>query len=81
MQYTLQRKALPLHPPLLDVHCAHRLLADYNARVASEGELSEEDLPAEVVETVEEAVGQERRHFAVSPVVHLLQGPLTCVCV
>ena len=35
------------------------------ARVAAEGELSEEELPAEVLDDVENNLGEDTKHFAV----------------
>ncbi len=42
-----------------------RLLDEYKERVEEEGELTEEELPEEVLDQVEQAHTLERRHFAV----------------
>uniref|UniRef100_A0A7S0RG65 Programmed cell death protein 2 C-terminal domain-containing protein n=1 Tax=Chlamydomonas leiostraca TaxID=1034604 RepID=A0A7S0RG65_9CHLO len=39
-------------------------MSEYEERVAQEGELSEEELPAEVLEEVAENLTHDRRHFA-----------------
>lgn len=40
-------------------------MTDYQQRVATEGELDEEELPAEVLESVEQGMSKEQAHFAV----------------
>ncbi len=41
-----------------------RLLQEYTARQAAEGELSSEELPADVLSAVEQSATAETRHFA-----------------
>ncbi|KAG1681100.1 hypothetical protein FOA52_015540 [Chlamydomonas sp. UWO 241] len=41
-----------------------RLLAAYEARVAAEGPVGEEECPADVVQSVEDATGADRAHYA-----------------
>ncbi len=43
----------------------HRLLSQYESQVQTEGELTEDELPAEVLNEVEEGESLERKHFAV----------------
>lgn len=42
-----------------------RMLDEYQARVASEGEYNDDELPAEVLDDVEQQAGKARQHFAV----------------
>jgi len=42
-----------------------RLLREYQARTEAEGEYDEEELPSEVVESVESALGPDKVAFAV----------------
>eukprot|EP00877_Chromochloris_zofingiensis_P001052 jgi/Chrzof1/10948/Cz05g18100.t1 len=41
-----------------------RMLDEYQARVASEGEYNDDELPAEVLDDVEQQAGKARQHFA-----------------
>ena len=43
-----------------------RLLKQYEAQVAEEGELTEEELPEEILDQVEENVSKDRQHYVVS---------------
>lgn len=41
------------------------LIDQYKARVEEEGELDDEELPAEIMQGVEDNISPEQRHFAV----------------
>ena len=49
----------PFSPPPL------RLLKQYEAQVAAEGELTEEELPEEILDQVEGNVSNEQQHYVV----------------
>lgn len=53
-----------------------RLIDQYKARVEEEGELDEEELPAEIMQGVEDNISPEQKHFAV----RLAQEPCPNVC-
>lgn len=57
------------------MHVALRLLKDYQEKVEAEGELSEDELPPEVLNQVQENLTHDRRHFAVSIT---RSGPVDC---
>lgn len=42
-----------------------RLIQEYDSKIEDEGELTEEDLPEEVLTHVEEITPIDRKHFAV----------------
>jgi hypothetical protein len=52
-------------PELLCMPGLRRLLEAYNARIADEGEYDEQELPASMVDELEEAAGPARQAFAV----------------
>lgn len=54
-----------LRPPVCP-YFGRRALRDYEARVAEEGEVGDEELPEEVMDQVAGAAGDERDCFAVS---------------
>ncbi len=46
---------------------AYRALREYEARVAAEGAYSDEELPEELIDSLEKEAGEDRRCFAVGP--------------
>lgn len=54
--------APPPHPTLL---ACRRALREYDARVAAEGAYSDEELPEELIDSLEREAGEDRKCFAV----------------
>ncbi len=49
--------------PIIHVH---RMMQEYQASTAQEGELNEDELPSDLVQDIEDAAGRDRQCFAVS---------------